>query len=275
MEYPQIKQGMRSKITAIKIGNKTLKLVTHESDNYITIYIGGHTKYCIYGFVIKQGSIMAERYDVSIGDFSKIQFTIECSLEHVFRRGIDTNIILKVFLSYIYKHYPYVKQLNFEDASYRRCDTGEIIDLAEMSYITTGKTWYEKHFGASVAPQSRAMVANIESKFQEIKGGMSWDECKSYITNELPIEEAEMKQLYDTVKTWQDFFGPLRDRIGIESFCPFVAPWLEIFMKAHFKKRFIQIPYHIPIKENIIEFTEVPYTHGGKRFTRKRIEYRY
>lgn len=274
MEYPDLKSGSELKTITLKVGSKTLRLIQHESPDIITLYIGGHTKYCIYGFITKSSSPMARFSDISIGNLSKIHYNQACSLEHDFKRGVDTNMILKVFLSYIHKHYPHIKQMKFEDASYRPCDDGQIIDLAEMSYITTGKTWYEKNFAATLAPTSEGQFKVLELKFQKMKLEIDWNTFKGFITTKLPIDEIELQKIYEDATTWQDFFGPLREKMGIELFCPFVAPWLHTFMEMVFKFSFIQFKYLMPVEPNRISFTELPYSRGGRRFTRKNLKLR-
>lgn len=274
MEYPLAKSHMKVRSLALKVGSKTLRMVIHESDNYITFFIGGHTKYCIHGFILKQDSPMSKYDDISIGEFSKIHHNLECSLEHDFKRGADTNMILKVFLSYIHTHYSYVKYLKFDDASNRNCDNGRIVDLAEMSYITTGKTWYEKNFGAKLSESSRILFDRVERKFQEMKSTVAWEPFSANLEKgkDSPIPILEIKDMYEKAATWQDFFGPLREKMGIEKFCPFVAPWLEEFMHSYFKMKFIKFEYLMPLEPNKISFTELPYSRGGRRFTRKNLK---
>ncbi len=236
------------------------------------MYIGGHTKYCIYGFIIKEGSLTAKTDDISIGDFSKIHYNLECSLEHDFKRGVDTNIIIKLLLSYIHKHYPYVKQLKFDDASSRTCDDGQRVDLAEMSYITTGKTWYEKNFGVTMGSSTQEIFKKAEQKFLKSKAETSWESFSGDIPKDKIKNISDMKSMYETAETWQDFFGPLREKMGVEKFCPFIASWLEPFMKSKFGVKFIKFEYLMSIEPNIIPFTEFPYSRGGRRFTRKNLK---
>ena len=274
MEYPSAKSHVEVRSVALKVNNKSMRLVIHESPDVITFFIGGHTKYCIYGFIYKEGGMMAKFKGISIGDFSKIHYNLECSLEHDFKRGSDTNMLLKLLLSYIHKHYPYVKQLKFEDASYRTCDDGQLIDLAEMSYITTGKTWYEKNFGATLDPSSRAQFKRAEQNFKEIKEHAKWDDFSRSLPKDSPVEFSEMKKIYEEASTWQEFFGPLREKMGVETFCPFISPWINSFMAGAFGMKFIQFRYLMPVEGNTIPFTEHPYSRGGRRFTRKNLKLR-
>ncbi len=274
MNYPPAKSHMKTRSLALKVGSKTLRLVIHESDNYVTLYIGGHEKYCIYGFITKEESSIAKTDDISIGDFSKIHYNLECSLEHDFKRGADTNMILKLFLAYIHKHYPYVKYLKFDDASHRTCDDGQLIDLAEMTYITTGKTWYEKNFGAKLEKSSKTDFIKAEHRFQEMKLKVTWETFSGNFPKEILTEIPDMQKMYEEATTWQNFFGPLRERMGIENFCPFVAPWLEQFMHSYFGTKFIKFKYLMPVEPNTIPFIEQPYLKGGKRFTRKNLKLR-
>ena len=187
-------------------------------------------------------------------------------------------MILKLLTSYIQKKYSYIKTLRFNDTSYRTCDNGTQVELAEMSYIRTGKTWYETHFYAYMDPDDRISFLKKEDNFQNEKHKFSWTMMKSIMGN-IPendtINEEQMKELFEKANTWQDFFGTISDRLGISTFCNFVSPWLHSFMLSKFKGSLAFITYILPIdKIDIIEFRELLYTRGGKYFTRKHIKKR-
>ena len=171
--YTEIKKN-------IKIGSKSLLMTIREDTNSVNIYIGGHELYCLNIFIKKEQSIYSG-FNPSIAHLPGIEYNSECSLEYNFKRGIDTNMILKFAISYIYKNYPHVKGLSFNDASYRSCDNGNTVSLAIMSYIASGKTWYETHFGAYLEAEYISAFKSAEQRFQESKKIIQWEIMKNLI----------------------------------------------------------------------------------------------
>ena len=267
------------KTIKLKVGTKSLKLTEYETADTITIFIGGHDKYCIEALLYKPTSeFLTAGHDITEGTLVHIYYNINCSLEHNFLKGVDTNMILKLLVSYIQQKYPYVKKLRFNDTSFRTCNNGTNVELAEMSYIRTGKTWYEKQFHAYMDPEDLESFRKKELNFTNEKKKFTWNLMKS-IMRTLPINETiteeQMQHLFENANTWQDFFGPLSDRIGIPEFCNFVSSWLHSFMLSKFKGSLSFASYILPIDDrNTIDFSESNYTRGGKRFTRKYIKKR-
>jgi len=207
-------------------------------------------------------------FDVSIGNLPNLYYNMNCSLEHDFKRGVDTNMIIKVLQAYIKDNYPYIKYLQFSDASNRECDDGQFIDLAAMSYFTTGQTWYEKHFHAVLTHESDEIFKKAVAGMNEKKSKLLWDDIKPIIKADYPLSEDTLKQLFEKSKTWVEFFGEIRDKIGVPKFCVFAAPWFSMFMSIFLKMNIINLKYNMPIHFKV-SYTLLPYTSGGKRFTRK------
>ena len=256
----------------LKYSGKSIKLTKYIGENSDTLYLGGHSKYCIDALVHKPESSFDKRgIDISDAFLSHLYYNQACSLEHDFQRGIDSTMILKLCISYIKKNYSHIKTVSFTDTSYRTCDNGTDIELAEMQYIRTGKTWYETHFYAYMDPDDVRKFKQREERFQKTKAVMSWKEFKSYIKGTLPLDEETMKELYESATTWQDFFGTLSNKIGISDFCSFVSPWLHRFIEAELKYYFSSTRFYIPVEKiEILYYETIPYTRGGKRFTQKR-----
>ena len=254
----------------IKIGTKSLLMSLYETEDSITLYIGGHDMYCLDINIIKYTSKMASTFDPTIANLSKIQWNQNCSLEYNFRRGIDSNMILKFAITYIQKTYPHVKGISFNDASFRTCDNGQNVSLAMMSYISTGQTWYEKNFGAYLEPEYISIFKSAKQRFIESKNNISWESMKS-IFRKFPMDESKMKTIFESATTWQDFFGPIKDIIGISEFCIFIAPWLDKFLNRTMRYNILGLQYILPIKDYGIVYTVSEYQRGGRGLTRKRI----
>lgn len=263
---PPKESNETEKVSKITIGKKNLKLVLYDSNRKTTIYIGGHSVYCIYVDLIKNNGIYS-----SIGYLNKIRYDSVCSLEHDFVRGFDTNMLIKLLLTYISRNYKNVKQLAFNDASSRACDNGASINLASMYYILHGKTWYEKYFNAFLQEQDLITFNTYASEFQKKKQTTNWETLLVTIPQlkKLSIPEVELEELYTNTKTWQDFFKSILNKMEISDFCIFIQPWLDNFMMRYFRHIIMGFQYQMPIKDYAIEYTESPYQRGGKKFTRK------
>jgi hypothetical protein len=85
--------------------------------------------------------------------------------------------------------------MTFNDASFRTCDNGNQVSLAMMSYITTGKTWYEKNFGAYLESDYLSTFEAAEQKFLKSKMDTSWEALKTTI-KKYPIGEEKMKTMF-------------------------------------------------------------------------------
>lgn len=256
------------------IGKKSLRLLLHETEDTFTLYIGGHTLYCIDALIHKETSRFSIIIDVQLGYLSHVYYNQSCSLEHNFVRGIDTNNILKLLCTYINNHYPYVKGFIYNDTSTKQCDNKAYVNLYEMSYIRTGATWYQTHFQAVIHPKSMELFTKTEQEFQEKKKRISWSMMKTYIQSPYPIDESILQELYDSATTWQEFFGVLSDKIGIDQFCIFVSNWLHGFLMSIFALDLATIQYILPTQSNTLIYTESFYKRGGKRFTRKNIRHK-
>ena len=249
----------------ITIGKKKLKMVIHESNKDIDIYIGGHDIYCIHATLMK-------RDNISVGYLHKVRYDSVCSLENDFVRGIDTSLIIKLLLTYIARNYPNVKSISFSDTSSRECDNGERVSLANMTFIIHGKTWYQKNYGAFLKDKALETFNSYNKDFQKQKIETDWDTLTSVIpqlcyTN---IPEEELKAIYESSKTWQDFFKSISEKLNISNFCEFVQPWLDKFMNYFFKHYMHGFQYNMPIVDYGIEYAENQYQRGGQKYTRRR-----
>lgn len=255
----------------LRVGKKSLKLTLYENEDTVTIFLGGHDLFCIDAFFYKPESTFARHgFDITNCTLTHIYHNLHCSLEHNFQKGIDSNMIMRLLTSYIKTHYPYVQTLSLHDTSSRECENGTRVELAEMSYIRTGKTWYESHFHAYLEGAYLTKFTQATTKFNDRKQLYTWEMMKSYIMGELPLQEAVLQKRFASANTWQEFFGPLSEEIGIPKFCVFVSPWLHRFLTTNLDFQFSFAQYRIPIgKMDTIAFTESEYVRGGKRFTRR------
>lgn len=256
----------------LHVDKKEILLTVHEYSFSWILYLGGYNNvFCIEAQIFKDNDMNKRIYDISVGNLTHIYYNVNCSL---FRDGIDTNMILRLLMSYVSTNYPYVTKLRFTDASYRECDNGIPVELSSMSYLTSGKTWYEKNFNAYIEKKEDVKnFAKGDADFQERKKDLSWDQFKDFILADFPIGEDRIKELYENTSTWQDFFGQLRDTIGVSRFCVFISSWVRAFMMQFMRFHFSGISYILPLEDNGVTYQETPYKKGGRRITRKKLKY--
>jgi hypothetical protein len=252
---------------ALKVApNKTLKLSVYETSYGFTLFIGGHSKFCVEALIPKSESV---------GLLSQVHTHLSCSLEHDFRKGIDTKMAIKLLCSFIHNNYPWIKELSLNDTSYKDCDHIYRVNLYEIMYITTGKTWYEKNFGATLRGGDLKTFRERDRQFQLKKQTIPFDTLVFYhFRNKLPaIDRHELEGWYNGSNTWQEFFNKIVDRIGIADFCIFAAPWLNAFVANTMRYYFTSGMYYIIIDDSmLLPYEQSRYQRGsGRRFTRKNL----
>ncbi len=270
-DYPTLKGENIERKVIIRSDNITFLLVVHENNDNANLYIGGKNKYCMYSQIIKAGSRLSSLVDISIGTLSTLKSHTECAINNILEHGDDTKKLVYIMTSYIAKEYPHIKGLKFTDASTIVCDNGKTISLAELNYMVYGKTWYQRRFNAYLTDNSNLLFKEADSKFQALKQGMDWQLFCSVADN--PICNSEWEALYNSAKTWSEFFGPIYDTIKAKAFCNIFSPrWLSSFIEQYSDVHIFGLTYILPIQQESIEYTVEPYSSGGnkRRSTRRR-----
>jgi hypothetical protein len=270
---PTPKEGTTELKRILHVGPKSILLTIHENKNCIHFYIGGTELYCIRGYIIPSSSIFAQFSSPVYGWLSEVRWNGLCSVEGGFIRGFDIRMIVHLLTAYISTNYPWVTGLRFTDTSERICYSRVPVRLADLSFLTTGKTWCENMFGAYIDDDSDSVHKHTIQRFQEIKQSLTWPMMRSALGLE---EDLELQTLYDSAITWQEFFGPLQTKMGVQTFCEFAASWLQTFMGTIARVRFSRPTYVMPIQQTppvrytVEEYRSVSVGGGRrKRQTRK------
>lgn len=267
-KVPEVNKNTKETKIKLQMGNKSILLTIHENNDYFNLYFGGHNTYCLHIQIVKQNSPFKEIQPIHIGFLHKIRYDELCSLDNKFIRGQDTNMILNLAITFIEKYFNYVKELEFKDASTRECDNGIVVSLSKLSYLTSGETWYQKNFSAYLKKADLDKFNLIHNEFQNSKINFTWNMMESIITTNYP-EEYDIENIFNSTKTWLEFFVKVRNSIGVSNFCIFISPWFENFLDMYMKFNFLNEKYYIPIKNKNIEIKLYPYVKGGRRETRK------
>jgi hypothetical protein len=273
-EIPITRAGTTETKKVLRVGPKSLLLTIHENENYIHFYIGGTELYCIHGYILQPTSVFAQYASAAYGSLPEVKWNALCSIEGGFVRGFDTRMIVRLLTAYIAKNYPWVTGLRFTDTSERDCRPGSPVSLANLSFLTTGKTWYEKTFGAYIDADSVSEKHAIEH-FQQKKKTFPWQIMQDIMGIEdstlLTLhDKMGIQTLYASASTWQEFFGPLQTRLGLAAFCEFAAPWLDMFIDKVARIRFSKPTYVMPIHQTPpVSYTVSDLTIGGRRHRKR------
>lgn len=272
--YPPMKTSLQETKYTIRSENQSYVLTVRQSQDSIFLYIGGHHTYCLECQLFTQDSSMKRYFDTSIGDLSHVYYNEACAINSKFKRGDDTNRILKLIISYVSQNYSYIRGLSFMDERYRDCDTGGTVDLANMYYCLHGKTWYMSKLDATfLHEKDKLAFEKAHADFTTLKTTLPWNIVNEYITTRLPMDESKLQTLYETTSTWQEFFSAIEKEIGISEFCGFIAPWIKGFLNRFFKFdmgrvkfiTFLDSPKHKPL----LQYDLLPYSQKGGKYTRK------
>jgi hypothetical protein len=265
-KYPEIKSSQVEKNEIIKTSMNSYLLKTRTSDSTTLIYIGEIDKYCI--------ECQIDPHD-SIGLLSKIEYDEKCSLTGRYERGTDTLTIMTLMIEHIHATFPHVKQLKFDDYSYRDCSLGVYIDLAYFYYAMFGETWYMKKMGAYFMSDSdRLSFEKLHTAFQKSKETVGWALYDRYVTTEHPLSVGKMQQIFTETNTWTSFFSSLRDEVDdIAVLCMYMQPWITTFIKEKGRLHFTSYTFVMDVPNlslTTISYELQPYVRGGCRQTRRR-----
>jgi hypothetical protein len=260
-DYPEDAVGIIRKNSEIRTESKIYQLVTYETDKSINLYLGGKQRWCMHVELIKDNGIIKP-----MGYLIKARYDSVCSDDFQHR---DTNPFIKVFIQYLHHNYPTLKTLSFNDISTKACDHGVDVNLAVMSYLYSGKTWYEKSFDAYLSPQSEGEMERIKERYDSSKK-IPWNEMSSTIHAMPPLTEEVLEQKYNDSTTWLEFFKGIHKEIGISQFCKWITPWIYPFILNHFNN-LMSLTYLLPIKDRGIPFEEIKSIQGGKRLYLTRV----
>ena len=251
----------------VEANGKRMVITIFNKEGSSQLYIGSSNIYCIDALLRKD----AMGTYLETGELNKIRWDGSCSTP-TFQRGRDTAMILRLLLTYIKDHYPTVQRLQFTDMSTRDCGNGSSINLAGMKLFTTGLTWYETEFHATISREHRERYEAMKRYANEQKTRLTWEESARYIRwNRLPFPEQEVKAQYEQSATWQPLFSWIQHRFqseqGAAAFCMWLseAGWFDSFL-SFLRFRSIDLTFEFLVAD----FSQL-YTlqHGGRRFTHR------
>jgi hypothetical protein len=240
----------------IQVERHTILLTKYECEHGINLYFGDFTNWYIHCAFDKEDETLASCGNLFIQQYEIMGWADDNT------SAIDTRGFIRLLLQYIHDQYPIVTTLKFNDLS-----TRDGVNLAVMSYLCTGKTWYEKEFGAYISDIAKSNICyeNDKKRLQAAKS-LPWEEIRILIHNGkwFGYTDEELKQRYEGAQTWQDFFGPILDEMGITEFCSFISHWLYIFNIRYFNNLMSHI-FIMPVADCGLQYQISDYKSSERR----------
>jgi hypothetical protein len=209
---------------------------------------------------------------LKIATLTNIESLYECVSNESSQEYFELYSFSKELLGFVQDHlrktYPYIQTIRLTDDSYIPCNRAfnDTLDLLTYSIAHYKATWYERSFNAYFTP------AEAFSKYRqqievygssESKAKLDWDSFFNsiQITTPLAIQKftenmKEYKKIYESSKTFPDFFRALTNTLQKSEKCQFYKEWLQQFIESYISS--IQRSWTIDL-----------YPRGGKRVLRK------
>uniref|UniRef100_A0A6C0DY63 Uncharacterized protein n=1 Tax=viral metagenome TaxID=1070528 RepID=A0A6C0DY63_9ZZZZ len=259
--------------TIIKVGKYTFNVIERKSlydGNIIshTFKIGGDYKDCVnLSYTYKNGKPISAK-------LPHLMYEPECTVGSDLEKGIGSEVLIKTLLRYAHNKIKDVDIFYFDDMSHIDCKEKNLLKspprkpqsplkLAYFSIVYNSKTWYEKHFNATMT--NKAIYNKYKEKLSFLTStSEKVDFIRFLEISTPPPEQYEiLKKYYNTSKTYRDFFNsvPYKDR------CELLLPWLHNFILFYLSDVYIDNGWEINI--NTMDIKNGGFKKSSKRKTHK------
>lgn len=208
-----------TKTSRCQIGGYTFLLSLYEYDSSYSLYIGENNVYYIDATVFKDTNELRDTIlDPRQASINNLYYASK------YKTGVEPTLLLKYMISYIQNTYSYVTSIFFS--------SNDSPELSIMTYLHSGKTWYENNLGAYIEELPFVTEHRIEAekRFQAKKSKCSWQLLSDFISVNPPIDETILESMYSSATTWQEFFRSMYIRLGESEYYIFLSQWLHRFM---------------------------------------------
>jgi hypothetical protein len=188
-----------------------------------------------------------ETMEISVATLNKVKNLKSCLLDSTEITETDqiklsfSKEMLIAVIKEIKRSFPHILHLDLTDSSMMPCGLNDTLDMITYSIALYKKTWYEKEFNAYFIPRDKfiSYKCKIETyATPKTKAKLSWFDFYTYVIgNYNPFALAIFKQkydeyeaMYDSSKTFPDFFIALSRTIPRADKCKFFKDWLELFI---------------------------------------------
>ena len=167
-----------------------------------------------------------------IAYISWIGYNKKCSISEDFPSGVGTRHMVKTAMSIVCSKFNWIENFFLTDSSKVTCKEGLIVNLANLSLITNGKTYYEKYLSAILDDAN--LREFYENRKKQLESENKYDLQYFIDQFRVPTEQHNIFiKYYPSAKSLLDFFNKLKAYCNENHihFCEFVDPWIEAFVK--------------------------------------------
>ncbi len=208
--------------------------------NGILLYVGNKENPCLEATVYFPGGDDRLNYLTDEALLSKIDAIEQCALDYDNDESFGSELLFS-FINMVKANYKHIKRIRLHDASYIPCNraTGDTLDLLTYSIALYGKTWYESKTGAYPVGNEKVRKLYEESinhfispelkqitPFAKIYHDVGAHYARKIIDGSLSTYE----NMYNSSKTFPEFFKALSKTIPKHDKCKFFKGWLELFV---------------------------------------------
>ena len=186
--------------------------------------------------------------DLSVASLNKLKNIKECILEDSNpTKSSFSKEMLNAVMDEIRHSFTFIRYLKLHDTSYIPCDGDyDTLDLLFYNIALHKKTWYEQTFNAYFIPRDdyiKYKCAIEKYASSETKESYTWKRfytevlstVNAYAKSVLRAHSDNIEVMYESAKTFPDFFIALSNFIPRSDKCKFFKDWLEIFLKNDMK----------------------------------------
>ena len=197
-----------------------------------------------------------------------------CEITDKIISGQNTVGMVNLGFTIIRKIAPHIQYIRLEDMSDFPCDidNGRTVGISMILYELAfyQQAYYERRFGAYLINDT------MRKMYQDYKSGFLEPLPKDFSFNNRDLEGI-LRPLYLESKNWKDFFDKVHE---LPNVCQILFPWYRTAMMIIFKGvSFERQVWYIDFKNNShifpVQYTILISQKGGKRKTRKNINYPY
>lgn len=267
---PKYEEKNKKYVKYFKNNKHTFKAIVNKQDSGYTLKIGGLKKIdCINISIVINNNIITR------ATLNHVESEAECGFGSLLEDG-DTVDFLKAALQFCKQEFPSLRRVEFDDMSNIDCasflNSQEFLkrpfSLAHFSIAKSGKTWYEKQFGAKMIDEESYMRYRNVAEVLNRKIGIDFSTFlgKIYYLN----EQADILEKYfNPDKTWIEFFNS----IPKAQQCKVFYNWLPTFIRELLQNTYNPCGWYIDIdtmnKTSFMLVNSPPANGGGKK-TRRR-----
>jgi len=196
--------------------------------------IGGEYKCITISYRFESGSPISASIPL-------LSYEPECSIGSPLQKGAGTELLIKAAITYCYEQVPSIPIFTFDDTSHIDCLVTEgtrpprklkkPLNLAYLSIVYHGKTWYERIFNAKMIDATKYAM------YQESLGFLTDSSAKLPFLQFLELVQPSSEQIiymeeyYLSTSTYRDFF----ERIPKHQRCMCLFGWINRFMEHYLK----------------------------------------